>query len=115
MTSLPIMWYGCFDFDKKRKRKQNFNFEWEEFKEEIKEEGGGSEASLLRSSAIDNIADFNAHSGIEYDKDDYLENAELYKIGLNRVCFSKTLFVQWIFYALWHALIIFFIVLYCLD
>lgn len=45
----------------------------------------------------------------------YLLNPNLYSIGLNRECFSKSLFVQWIFYALWHALIVYFIALYCLN
>lgn len=50
-----------------------------------------------------------------YDKEDYLENPELYKIGINRECFTKTLFMQWVFYALWHAAIIFATVLYALN
>ena len=98
MTSLPIMWYGCFDFEKKRKRKKHFDFKWDA---SLNAEGGAPEGdSLLKSSNIDNITDLMA-SNLDYDKHDYLENADLYRIGLNRVCFSKTLFVQWIFYALW--------------
>lgn len=48
-------------------------------------------------------------------KDYYLYNPELYSIGINRECFSKTLFMQWIFYALWHAAIIFATVLLVLN
>jgi len=28
MTSLPIMWFACFDFDKKRKRKERYDFDF---------------------------------------------------------------------------------------
>jgi len=39
-----------------------------------------------------------------------LENPDLYKIGINRECFSKLIFIKWIIYALWHGLVIFAIV-----
>ena len=49
------------------------------------------------------------------DKDFYLENPQLYDIGIKRECFSKTLFMQWIFYALWHGLIVFATVLLVME
>ena len=73
MTSLPIMWYGCFDFEKKRKRKKKFNFDLDE------KEGGGSESGSAYNLSEQLIG---KDSKIEIDKDDYLENPALYKIGL---------------------------------
>ena len=41
MTSLPIMWYACFDFEKKRKRKwgKDFKIPWDK----VESEGGEQE------------------------------------------------------------------------
>lgn len=47
--------------------------------------------------------------------DDYLMNPRLYKIGIERTCFSKKLFIQWIAYALWHSGVIFFTTLFVLN
>ena len=48
---------------------------------------------------------------VEEGKEDYyLDNPALYKIGINRECFSKLIFIKWIIYALWHGLVVFVIV-----
>lgn len=52
---------------------------------------------------------------VDIQSDEYLSNPTLYSIGINRDCFSKKLFGMWIFYALWHALVVFYVVLYCLN
>lgn len=37
MTSAPIMWFACFDFEKKRKRNvKNMKFDWGEDNNELK-------------------------------------------------------------------------------
>lgn len=53
-------------------------------------------------------------SQVKVDVEQYLQNPQLYKIGIDRECFSMTLFMQWIFYALWHAFVIYYVALYCL-
>lgn len=102
MTSLPIMWYACFDFEKKRKRKNKYKFEWPKDTQQTKwEKEGEKEEEKLN----------------EWEKDpqnDYLENPELYRIGIDRTCFSKQLFIQWVIYALWHAIVIHYTVLFVL-
>lgn len=103
MTSLPIMWYACFDFEKKRDRRMKANAYKEELKEEL----------LVKDKGVE-MSNMSEHLTAE-EKEQYLKNPDLYGIGLRRECFSKTLFMQWIFYALWHAVLIFFFVLYVLN
>lgn len=96
------MWYACFDFEKKRKRKNKYKFEWPADTKATKwENAGEKEDEKLNEWEND-------------PQNDYLENPELYRIGIDRTCFSRRLFVQWVIYALWHAFVIHYTVLYVL-
>ena len=44
-----------------------------------------------------------------------MKNPDLYSIGLNKDCYSMKIFLKWIFYALWHAFVVYFVVYYCLN
>lgn len=77
----------------------------------LREGGSSSQQNLINSAG--GASDIVSELGI--DEEDYLENASLYSIGLNRECFSKRLFMQWILYALWHGIVVFFTVFYCLN
>jgi phospholipid-transporting ATPase len=58
MTSFPIMYYACFDF--------------------------------------------------EYEKSDFLKVPTHFKLGLNNECYSVKIFLQYVLYGLWHALVLYF-------
>lgn len=45
----------------------------------------------------------------------FMKNPHLYKIGINCECFSVKLFVNWVAYGLWHALVILMLVYYPLE
>ena len=64
MTSLPIMWFGLFDF--------------------------------------------------EFFKDRFMNNPSLYKLGIDSKCFSIKIFIGYLFYAIFHGLIIYLICMICL-
>lgn len=49
--------------------------------------------------------------GVKY----FMRNPELFSIGLNRECFSMTIFFKYILYALWHSIICYLIGYYCLN
>lgn len=85
MTSLPIMWYAIYDF---------------EYEKDLpKDEYVVTERRLIH----------------EEDVNYFMKNPLLYRIGMRCDCFSNVLFFKWVLYALWHALVILYSVLYALN
>ena len=53
---------------------------------------------------------------VRAEQDLYLmTNPSFYRIGLKDECFSADLYVGWIIYALWHALVVYYTVYYALT
>jgi magnesium-transporting ATPase (P-type) len=43
----------------------------------------------------------------EYTKPEFMKNWSLYKLGMNSECFSRKIFLTWLFYALLHGFLIY--------
>lgn len=97
MTSLPIVWYALFDEEHRRQDPQilNPNRKRKNNAQLMNEE----EQQLVRA-----------------EQDLYLmTNPSFYRIGLKDECFSSELYLGWIVYALWHALVVYYSVYYALT
>lgn len=88
MTSLPIIWYATCDYEYEK-----------------------DEDTFMEKNRKD---DMKAKNKTKFDQDEegkdmkfFLKNPELYKIGINKECFSYLLLGKNILYALWHSFIIF--------
>jgi len=81
MTSVPILWYAVFDFEHDKLPSHNF----------MNSLGVSGAAVSLR---INKMAYF-------------MINPFLYKIGHNGECFGQWLFIKWMLYAMYHALVIY--------
>ena len=51
----------------------------------------------------------------EYNKAFFMNYPLLYKIGMKYTQFGNVIFIKWVFMALWHGCIIYFICLYALE
>ena len=51
----------------------------------------------------------------EHDKETFLANPKLYRIGLEDIFFNKTTFWRWFFYAVWQGTLLMFLAFYTLD
>mmetsp|Transcript_18923 Transcript_18923/g.32303 ORF Transcript_18923/g.32303 Transcript_18923/m.32303 type:complete len:290 (+) Transcript_18923:2529-3398(+) len=85
MTSLPIMWFAVFDFEHEKDRKP---------------------------VSADNNELSQSLKLVKGDEKLFMRNPSLYEIGMKKQCYSNKLMVQWIIYALLHALLIFWVNFY---
>ena len=51
----------------------------------------------------------------EHDKETFLKDPSLYRIGLDNVLFNKTVFWRWFFYAVWQGTLLLFLAFITLD
>jgi magnesium-transporting ATPase (P-type) len=51
----------------------------------------------------------------EHDKETFLKDPSLYRIGLDDVFFNKTVFWRWFFYAVWQGTLLLFLAFITLD
>lgn len=58
---------------------------------------------------------FYALFDFEYRKDTFLRKPHLYKLGMESRAFGRTIFIQWLIYALLHGALIYFVCLIAIQ
>ena len=51
----------------------------------------------------------------EFSKDTFMKIPEKYLIGMKSECYGRTVFVQWLLLAMWHAIIIYLVCFWAID
>ena len=52
---------------------------------------------------------------LDGDQNLFMRNPKLYEPGMKGACFGKMKMAEWVLYALWHALVIYFICFFALT
>lgn len=82
MTSLPIMYFALFDFEYEKGQENDVT--------NIDLYRDGSKANLMPEAAREE----------EADKKTFMTHPLLYRIGIERQCYTMKQYVAWIFYAM---------------
>ena len=52
---------------------------------------------------------------IQYDKERFMQDPQLYRIGIENRCFNTKTFWGWFIYGLYHSVIVFYLCFYCQE
>ena len=52
---------------------------------------------------------------LDGDQNYFMRNPKLYEPGMRGACFGKLKMAEWVLYAIWHALVVYFVCFYALT